>query len=132
MPTAQFEAKYKELFKFSKYLKETHDEAWKSMNYERWFRLELRDRVAALEIRDFAKLVNKVRIIEETLKACKARNVQNFEKRGFHEIFRGKGGWGNKKWNSWIHQIKQTRSLVIKPPTNLPTTMWKESWRLTL
>ena len=39
MLVAQFEAKYEELSKFSKYLKETHDEAWKAMNYERCLKL---------------------------------------------------------------------------------------------
>ena len=75
MTIAQFEAKYEELSKFSKYLKETHDEAWKAMNYERCLKPELRDRVTTLEIRDFAKLVNKVRIVEETLEACKAESA---------------------------------------------------------
>ena len=72
MSTAQFEAKYEDLSKFSKYLKETHDEAWKAMNYGRCLRPKFRDEVATLEIRDFAKLANKVRIVKENLKACKA------------------------------------------------------------
>ena len=39
------------------------------MNYEKCLGPELRDRVVTLEIRDFAKLANKVRIVKETLKA---------------------------------------------------------------
>ena len=76
MSAAQFEARCEELSKFSKYLKETHDEAWKVMNFERCLKPKLRDQVATLKIRDFPKLVNKVRIIEETLQAYKIESVQ--------------------------------------------------------
>ena len=107
MFTAQFEAKYEELSKFSKYLKETHDEAWKAMNYERCLRPKLRDRVATLEIRDFAKLAYKVRIAEETLRACKAESAQKSEKRGFSETLRGKGGQWNKRQKTMSVQNKR-------------------------
>ena len=50
-----------------------------------------------MEIRDFAKLANKVRIIEETLKACKIESDKKNEKRGFTKSFRCKEGPGNKK-----------------------------------
>ena len=73
-------------------MKEAHDEASKVMNCERCLRLELRDRVAILEIRDFAKLTNKVRITKETLKAYKAESVEKSEKKGFNKTFRDKGG----------------------------------------
>ena len=78
--------------KFSKYLKETQDEAWKVMNYVRCLRLEKRDRIVTLEIRDLAKLANKVRIAEETLKACKAENNEKGENRSFYETSGGKRG----------------------------------------
>ena len=61
------------------------------MNYERCLRLELRDRVATLEIRDFVKLASKVRIAEETLKACKVEGVERSEKRSSSELVKGKG-----------------------------------------
>ena len=98
MSAAQFEAKYEELSKFSKYLKETHDEAWKAMNYERCLRPEIRDRIATLEIREFAKLANKVRIAEETIKACKVERAESgIKKRSFYEVAGEKGGPGYKK-----------------------------------
>ena len=50
MFAAQFEAKYDELLKFSKYLKETHEEVWKVMNYERGLRAKLRDKVAIFKV----------------------------------------------------------------------------------
>ena len=92
MLVTQFEAIYEELSKFFKYLNEIHDEARKAMNYERCLRPELKDRVATLEIRDFAKLINKVRIVKGTLEACKVKSAQKSKKKGFNETSRDKGG----------------------------------------
>ena len=62
------------------------------MNFEWCLRPKLRDKVATLEIGDFAKLANNVRIVKETLKACKAKSVKRSEKRGFSESLKGKEG----------------------------------------
>ena len=94
---AQFEAKYEELSKFLKYLKETYDEAWKAMNYEKCLRPELRDRVATLEIRDFAKLANKVRIVEETLKVRKLEGTRKNKEMGIAEFSKSKGEQRSKR-----------------------------------
>ena len=67
------------------------------MNYERCLRPELRDRVATLEIRDFAKLANKVRIAEETLNACKVEGIGKNEKRGIAEFSKSKGEYWSKR-----------------------------------
>ena len=67
------------------------------MNYEKCLRLELRDRVANLEIRDFAKLANKVRLAKETLRACKVEGAERNEKKGVSEISKGKGEHWSKK-----------------------------------
>ena len=120
MTAAQFEARYEELSKFSKYLKETHDEAWKAMNYERCLRPELRDRVATLEIRDFAKLANKVRIAEETLKACNAGKGQKTEKRGFSENFRSRAELWNKRQKG-VNVLNQKNQNHNSPALNSPT-----------
>ena len=117
MTAAQFEARYEELSNFSKYLKETHDEAWKVMNFERCLRPELRDRVATLEIRDFATLANKVRIAEETLRACKTDAVQKVGKRSFEENFRGKIEQGNKKQKSLVGTNKRNQIFSNQAPS---------------
>ena len=53
-------------------------------NHELWgcLRPKLWDRVTIMEIKDFAKLANKVKIAEETLKACKVESAQKKMKRG--------------------------------------------------
>ena len=52
MPITQYEARFEELSKFSKYHKENHDEAWKCIHYESSFQAKLRDRVATHKIRE--------------------------------------------------------------------------------
>ena len=80
------------------------------MNYERCLRPDLRDRVATLEIRDFAKLANKVRIAEETLRACKVEGAERIKKRGVSEISKGKGEHWNKKQKMVSGQSKRART----------------------
>ena len=97
MTVSQYIAKFEELSKFSKYLKETHDEAWKYIHLERGLRLELRDRVTTHEIREYPKLISVVKIAEENFIACKAESERRVGKRTFHEPFKGKGKLWNKK-----------------------------------
>ena len=97
MTVAQYIAKFEELSKFSKYLKETHDEAWKCIHFERGLKPEIRDRVATHEIREYPKLISVVRIAEENFMACKAENERKIGKRIFPEASRGKEKLWNKK-----------------------------------
>ena len=97
MSIDQYGAKFEELCKFSKYLKETHDEAWKCIHFERGLRVELKDRVATHEIRDYPKLASIAKIAEENLNACKAENEMRMGKRHFSEPPQGRGKSWEKK-----------------------------------
>ena len=55
----QYTARFDELAKFSTYLRNALDEAWKSIKYESSLRLEIKHSIAHLEIRNYVVLVNK-------------------------------------------------------------------------
>ena len=95
MSITQYEARFEELFKFSKCLKKTRDEAWKCIHYERGLHVELRDKVPTLKIKEYPKLTSMVRIVEENLNACKGKNKKRIAKKHFNKPTR----WRGKPWN---------------------------------
>lgn len=83
MSASEYEAKFVDFSKFSSYLKHHHDEKWKVIKFERGLKLEIRDKVITYEIKDFAKLVNKCKLVEQSILATEIeRNDNQFEKRG--------------------------------------------------
>lgn len=56
MLVTENEAKFEELFKFSCYLRHTHEETWKATHFERELQAEFREKVATLEIKKFTPL----------------------------------------------------------------------------
>ena len=66
MTIGQYVAKFDELSKFSSYLKNNPDGRWKATKFEWGLRSEIREKVSTLEIKDFATLVNKCRIVEKS------------------------------------------------------------------
>lgn len=66
----EYETKFEDFSKFSSYLKHTHDKAWKACHFERGLRVEIREKVATLEINNLSQLVNKCRIAKRII--CEA------------------------------------------------------------
>lgn len=64
MTVREYKAKFDELSKFSSYLNNMHDEAWKTSHSERGLRSEIKDRVGTFELTNFSQLVNKYQIVE--------------------------------------------------------------------
>ena len=71
MTVSEYDAKFEELSKFSSYLKYNYDENWKARQWESGLKPKIKNAVAAFEIRDYASLVNKCRIVEKNLKEMK-------------------------------------------------------------
>ena len=82
MTIGQYVAKFDELSKFSSYLKNNPDGRWKLTKFEWGLRLEIREKVSTLEIKDFITLVNKCKIAEKSFLEIEfERDRQNFLKR---------------------------------------------------
>ena len=65
MSIAEYTAKFEELCKFSTIYERNPDEQWKCMKYEGGLQTDILASVASLEIRNYAALVNKSRVVQE-------------------------------------------------------------------
>ena len=65
MSIAKCTAKFEELCKFSTIYQQNPDEYWKCMKYEGGLWTDILASVAPLEIKNYAALVNKSRVVEE-------------------------------------------------------------------
>ena len=82
MTIGQYVAKFDELSKFSSYLKNNPNGLWKATKFEWGLRLEIREKVSIVEIKDFATLVNKCRIAQKSyLEMEFEKERQNFLKK---------------------------------------------------
>ena len=90
----QYTTRFDEQGKFSTYLWNVLDEAWKSVKYEYGLRSEIKHSVAHLEIRNYAILVNKCRITEQSLVDMAIERQSQFKRKWEPE----RAGGGNNKF----------------------------------
>ena len=62
---SEYIAKFKELCKFFTIYQHNPDENWKCIKFEDKLKVDIPTSVGPMEIRDFAALVNKSRLVEE-------------------------------------------------------------------
>lgn len=67
MTASEYESRFEKLSRFPSYLTYTHDKVQKAAHFEKGLRLEIRNKVAALEIKNSIKLANECRIIEKDI-----------------------------------------------------------------
>ena len=74
-------AKLEELCKFSTIYQRNPDEAWKCVKFEGGLKEDILATVGPMEIRDFATLVNKCRLVEEYNRKLKIAKSYAYRKR---------------------------------------------------
>ena len=90
-------AKLDELSKFFSYLKNNHDDNWKATKFEWGLRPMIRKKVSTLEIKDFATLMNKCRIVEKSYLEMKFERARhNFLRRNIAAEMQKKNNFKNK------------------------------------
>ena len=65
MNVAEYTAKFEEQCKFSTIYQRNPDEQWKCVKFEGGLREEILASIGPMEIRDYAALVNKCRLVED-------------------------------------------------------------------
>lgn len=114
MIVGEYEAKFKELSKFFSDLKHSHDEAWKACHFKSSLRSEIREKVVALEIRNFSQLANKYRIAEISIQETKLERERDVgDKRKRENTF---GESGNQKCRKWRKEFKKVKKKFGKKP----------------
>ena len=78
---SEYIAKFEELCKFSTIYQRNPDEVWKCVKFEGRLREDILAVVGPMEIREFATLINKCRLVEEYNKKLKTAQSDAFRKR---------------------------------------------------
>ena len=78
---SEYIAKFEELYKFSIIYQHNLNEAWKCVKFEGGMREDILVIVKPMEIKDFATLVNKCRVVEEYNKKLKIAKSDAYRKR---------------------------------------------------
>ena len=81
MTIGHYLSKFEELSKFSSYLRFNLDEYWKSMKFESSLKPVIKNTISTMEIRNYALLVNKCRIIKQNLNDLAVEHQNMFKRR---------------------------------------------------